>query len=183
MECTGGWPNAERGEHVYFGKPYAYIPLATVVRASDDRFNLNWDAINDASVTVATLDGETSSVIRNSRFPKSRRISLPSNAPPTDLLMNIETQKADVTFFDLFSAKQYIEKNPGKLKIVNYQKPVYLITLTPTLPQDDRFKQMIDLTIEQMLLSGEIESLLRKYEPSASMFLRVNDPYKTTLLP
>lgn len=177
-ECASGWPNAKRGQMAYFAKPLAYMPLVSVVRADDSRFDQDQTAINSPAITVATIDGETSSLVRESRFPQTRQASLPSNTAFSDLILNVTTGKADVTFLDFISARQFDANNPGKIKILNYNPPLYLITLTPTLPQDDRLKQMIDIAIDQLQNSGQVEAILKKYEDKGSLFLRVNTAYQ-----
>lgn len=178
MECTGGWPNAQRGKLAYYAKPYAFIPSVVIVRADDTRFDQNQDLINSPSITVATIDGEASSVVRTNRFPLTKNAGLPSNTPFSDLILSVVTHKADVTFLDPVGSQQYVENNPGKIKILNYPHPVYLIALTVTLPQDDRLKQTIDVAIDQMQNSGQTEALLRKYETKGPLFFRVDESYR-----
>ncbi len=179
MECSTGWPNAKRGQRAYFAKPFAFMPLVALVRADDTRFDQDLSLINAPSVSVATIDGETSSVIHDTKFPQAGQMSLPSNSPVSDIILNVVSHKADVTFLDIVAARQYEENNLDKVKILNPEHPISMIALGPTLPQDDRTKQMIDIAIDQLQNSGQIEALLKKYEDkNGSLFLRVNASYQ-----
>ncbi len=178
MECTGGWPNAKRGQLAFFSKPYAFMPSVAVARANDARFDKSLDAINAPTVTVATIDGEASAMIRDSRFPATKQASLPDIASPSDLILNVVTGKADVTFLDLVSVRQYDARYPGKIKILGLDHPVHLIALSATLPQDERLKQMIDTATDQLLNSGQIDNLLNAYEKGGRMFLRADQTFR-----
>jgi polar amino acid transport system substrate-binding protein len=178
MECSGGWPNAKRGQIVFYSKPYAYIPVVSLVRLDEHRFDADPAAINKPDVKVATMDGETTSVLHHLRFPLSQNVSLPQNSPFSDVIQNVAGGKADVTFTDALTASQYTIQNPGKLRVVNYSSPLYLIAISPSLSPDIRMKHMLDVATDQLLYTGVIDAILRKYETEPGIFLRVAPPYR-----
>ncbi|MDD5587400.1 MAG: hypothetical protein PHY92_10695, partial [Alphaproteobacteria bacterium] len=129
-------------------------------------------------VKVATMDGETTSMLRRLRFPLSQDVSLPQNSPFPAVILNIVTGKADVTFTDTLTASQFIKENPGKLRAVSYTSPLYLIAVSPSLPPDIRMKQMVDVATDQLLNTGMIDAILRKYETGPGIFLRAAPPFR-----
>lgn len=177
MECSEGWPNAKRGKVVFYGVPYAYIPLVLVHREGDDRFE-DKAALNDPAVKVATPDGETSSEVYKAQFPKATQVSLPQTTRPDEMILNVTTRKADVTMLDLLSVLDYMDKNPGQIAYKSYDPPLHIIAIAPTLPPDPRFKAMIDTATEQLVNNGTVENLLGKYEPYPGAFLRVAPIYR-----
>lgn len=174
-ECAQGWPNAIRGKYTYYSQPFAYVAQVAIVRADDTRFDGNMAALAAPGVRIATIDGESSQKSYQLKFATATEVSLPQNVPPTDLVLNVETNKADATLLDKLTAVQYVQANPGKVKIVEFDPPISLIELNFTLTQDDKLKQMIDVATRQFLYDGTIEALLQKYEPAPGTFLRVND--------
>ncbi|NTU77081.1 MAG: amino acid ABC transporter substrate-binding protein [Alphaproteobacteria bacterium] len=178
MECAGGWPNAKRGQVVFYGKPYAYIPYVALVRPDDRRFDNDPTAINNAQIKVATMDGETSSVLRRLRFPLTQDISIPQTAPISDLYLGVSFGKADITFTDALSASMYVNNNPGKLRIINHNPPLYLIAISPTFPPDERLKEMVDIATDQLLNTGVVDQILRKYDTKDAPLLRAAMPFR-----
>lgn len=178
MECASGWPSAKRGQYAFYPKPYAYIPMIAVVREDDHRFDDNPESLNDPAVRISTLDGDMASAVRSLRFPKSQDISLPQTAALTDEMMNVVTEKADVALMDVLVASKFAASNPGKVRLVRHKAPLFMIALSPTLPQDIRLKQMVDVANDQLLNTGKVEEILRAYETEPGQFLRVALPFR-----
>ncbi|MDD5586115.1 MAG: transporter substrate-binding domain-containing protein [Alphaproteobacteria bacterium] len=178
MECSGGWANAKRGQIVFYSRPYAYMPYVALVRPNDRRFDADPALINKPGVKVATMDGETTSILRHLRFPFTQDVSLPQNSPIADVIFNVVSGKADVTFTDTLTASEYLKENPGKLKAIRYNPPLYLIAVSPSLPPDIRMKQMVDVATDQLLNSGTIDAILKKYETGPGIFLRAALPFR-----
>lgn len=178
MECAGGWANAKRGQFVFYPQPYAYIPLVAIVRDKDTRFDLDPNSLNDPQVKIATIDGESGSVVGRLRFGASKDISMPQNSSYNDLILSVITGKADATLVDFFTAVQFREANAGSIKIIKHTPPLFMVAISPTLPPDIRLKQMVDVATYQLLNTGVVEQLLRKYETEPGQFLRVALPFR-----
>jgi hypothetical protein len=69
--------------------------------------------------------------------------------------------------------------NPGTIKPVLGGKPVRVIpNANFALPKGDmRLKTTLDTACQDLLLSGEVERILKKYEKYEGSFLRVATPY------
>ena len=179
MECTGGWPTATRGKFASYTKAFFYIPLVPFVRADDTRFDGDISKINDSGVKVSVVDGENSQIIRRQQFPASTEVSLPQTATSTEMLMNVATGKADVTFTDLLTGEKFAAGNQGKLKALNAAHPLKMIPQNMTIkPDESRFKDMIDTATEEMLLDGAVNRILKKYENGQALFMRPAVPYE-----
>jgi ABC-type amino acid transport substrate-binding protein len=176
---VGGWPMATRGKLTAYSRPYFYIGFVPVVRADDHRFDHDISLINSSKVTVATLDGETSQIVRRQRFPMSQELSIAQNDSPTTLLMNLISKKADVTFLDTVFVHEFSKKNPGMVRPIWVGQPLKLVPQSLTLSFDEpKLKMMMDTVIEEVLLDGTIDRILNTYDPNGELFYRVSPPYQ-----
>lgn len=178
VECSGGWPNGKRGKQLEYTNPIYYFPIVAVVRIDDHRFDTDLRAIDDPAVRVVTVDGETSEQIRNRRFPKSQAVSLPSLVPITDTMVQVETGKADVALRDIAGAMDYINANPGKLRILK-DRPVRTIPNNVSFAKGEyELQQMLNTATGELMNDGAIDSILDKYETTPGLFLRAAKPYQ-----
>jgi ABC-type amino acid transport substrate-binding protein len=177
---VGGWPTATRGKLTTYSKPFFYIGLVPVVRADDRRFDKDVDLINNPKVIVATLDGDNSQIVRRQHFPISQELSMAQNESPTTLLMNVISKKADVTFLDTVFVHEFSKKNPGMVRPVQTDRPLKLIPQSLSLSFDEpKLKMMMDTAIQELLLDGTIDRILKKYDPEEKFLYRVSLPYQS----
>lgn len=179
--CAGTWPSALRGKRLSFSDSVLYIPINAYVRADDRRFDRNMAAANAPAVKIAAMDGEMSSEIRNTDFPASTVVSIPQMAGSgTELLLQVETGKADMTFTDAVNGAEYMKGNPGKIRAVETDTPVRIMGNTIALKGDEvRLKLFFDTALEQLHNSGAVERILKTYDSAyPGALYRVNEPYK-----
>lgn len=75
MVCSPVWANSSRARLADFGTPIYYSAIGVCVRRGDTRFVDNLAAIDNPSIKIATIDGEMSSIIAASDFPKANVVS------------------------------------------------------------------------------------------------------------
>ncbi|MGE0252068.1 MAG: substrate-binding periplasmic protein [Dongiaceae bacterium] len=179
VECTGGWPNAQRGKFADYTNPVFYIVIAAFVRDGDTRFDNNLAALNDPAIRIAMIEGENSQDIWRADFPKAQAVGLPGTTSPIDMLMNVATQKADATFTDLVTGFQFIAQNPGKIRLVPTAKPLRYIANNFTIRQNEpNLKGMLNQVNEELLGSGTVDKILDKYEQWPGTFYRLAYPFR-----
>jgi len=179
--CAGTWPSALRGKRLIFSDSVLYIPINAYVRADDRRFDRNMAAANAPAVKIAAMDGEMSSEIRNTDFPASTVVSIPQMAGSgTELLLQVETGKADMTFTDSVNGVEYMKGNPGKIRAGETVTPVRIMGNTIALKGDEvRLKLFFDTALEQLHNSGAVERILKTYDSAyPGALYRVNESYK-----
>ena len=180
VECSGGWPNALRGKLATYTRPLFYFPLYAAVRTDDTRFDNNYAAINDAAVRVVTLEGETSALVRERRFPASQAVVLPGSTLPGEIMLNVVTNKADVTIQDLAALANFEKNHPDQLRRVA-GPPLRIIPNNLTVPLGDfRLQQMLNVAGDELSFDGAIDQILSKYETTPGTYLRVANPYSST---
>ncbi|MGE3769538.1 MAG: substrate-binding periplasmic protein [Bdellovibrionales bacterium] len=177
-ECGQGWPNGVRGKLTFYSKPFGFIPLVAVVREGDMRFDSGPEKLNSPDVTLATMDGETGFMVARNRLPDANQVMLTQNSNSLDMIMNVVTNKADATLVDALTAEGFMRENPGKVRMVQYKEPLHLIALNFTLPQDEKLRSMIDVATDELLQSGAVEAIFKKYETTPGVIWRVGETYK-----
>ena len=151
--------------------------LVPFVRADDERFQSIED-INKTGIKVSAVDGENAQTIRKIRFPATEEVSLPQTAGGTDMLMYVATNKADITFVDLYLGRDFIASNPDTLKPLFVEAPLQLFQQNLTLaPEAFRFREMLNVATDELIFTGVIDDILTKYEKYPGSFYRLADPY------
>lgn len=177
MICSPVWPISQRIPVADFTYPIYYGGAEAYVRANDHRFDENLNAINDPQIRIATTDGEVSDSIAQSDFPKAQRVSLPQLTDLSQLLLTVADGKADVTFLEPFVAFDFLKSHPGAIRGARPGKPVRLYPNTMMLRQEDQIlRRVIDNATIELLNTGFVDQVLRKYEPFPGAFYRNAKP-------
>jgi len=177
---SGVWINAARGKDADFTIPVYYDAVRAYTRPDDTRFDKDISVLNSPSYTISTMDGELGAAIASSDYPNAKKEELPQNSDFSQLILNVINKKADLVFLAVAPAREYLAKNPGTIRPVE-GKPVRVFPIALILPQGEyTLKQSLDYSITEMLTSGEIETILRKYENVQGSFIRTALPYLDT---
>ena len=178
--CSGVWQNSTRGKRVFFTTPLLFNPIYVWVRTAETRFK-SLDDLNSASVRIAVQDGAIDNVIAQTNFPAARRVAIPQLSQWTDNLLNLIDNKADVVFSEPSVITPFMEKNPGKVKELVTPQPIRVFGITVPIKMGEiNFKSMLDSAINEILLDGTMENILRKYDTVPGELLRVAPPYETS---
>jgi ABC-type amino acid transport substrate-binding protein len=171
--------NIPRAGRVDYTTPYIYVPSRAYVRKGDSRFDGNLDRLNDSNYTMAILDGEGSTTIAQRLYPKAKQSALPQNAQISEMLLAVSSKKADIAFVLPSVFQQFEKNNPGVLQEVKTKNPFYVFSVSFAVRAGEvKLKNMFDFMIKQMVVSGEMDRLVDKYEEVPNTFLRVQKPYR-----
>jgi len=174
---AGVWRNSTRGKVGDFSDPLFFNVINVYGRSDESRFS-SLSQLDDPAVKVATQDGAIDDIIAKSDFPKANRVSVPQLNPWSDVLLNITTRKADLTFAEPAVINLYEEKNPGTLKQLIAGKPVRVFANTYALKMDEpSFKAMINSALAEIAADGTLEKILARYEKHPGEFYRLAPPY------
>lgn len=159
-----------------------YVPVHIWIKQEDTRFDHKTNAdLNDPQFTISTLDGEQTSSMAKSYFPKAKTFSLPQTSNFSDLMLNVVTGKADFTFSEPTAVYQFMENNPNSLKLSDSLKPVTIVPTTGLIhPRERRLKIMLDNMLDELHIDGFVEDIITKYEPYPGAFYRIQKPYEVT---
>jgi ABC-type amino acid transport substrate-binding protein len=172
------WANPTRGRLTTLSRPVYYSGIGIYVRQSDRRFDKDWNTINSGEARIATIDGETGDLIARTQFPLAKRVSFPQLTDISQLFLEVSSDKADVFFAEPYFAYQYFKNNPRTVKNIAGEHPIRLLGNCYMFKKDEfQFKQMIDTALEDLLNSGYVEQLLKKYD-GGDTFYQVALPYR-----
>lgn len=179
LVCSGIWPNSSRAREASFSKPLYYSPIYAYARAGDSRFDNALQDADKADVTIAAIDGEMTSIIARDDFPAAKTVMLPQATDVSQLLLNIQTQKADLTFVEAAVAKRFMDRNPGTVRRVTTSEPVRIFPNAFLMPKDSfELQSTLNIAIDELHNTGFIDKVLDRYDPDGDLFLRVDRPYR-----
>lgn len=179
--CTGLWPNATRGKFVDFTDPVYFSPIRAYVRAGDARFDGNLAAINTQDVKIATIDGEMSSIIAKADFTTAKPHELPQTTDVAQLLLEVSTGKADVTFVEPAVAELFAASNPNKIQAVKNVDPVRVFPNVMMVAKGEaNLLSMLNTAMGEVANTGVVDKIVTKYETKPGVFLRRQRPYQQT---
>ena len=175
---AGVWRNSTRGKVGDFSEPLFYNVIKVYGRADENRFASLGD-INQQGVRISSVDGAIEDVIAKSDFPEAQQVSVSQLNPWSDVLLNITTNKADVTFAEPAAVNLFLDKNPGTLRDLLPAQPVRVFGNTYAFKLGEpAFKSMINAALEEIRNDGTLEKILNRYERFPGEYLRVANRYK-----
>lgn len=161
-----------------FTQPFMYAAYYLYARDGDTRFDGNYAKVNNKNVTYGSLDGDMNEIIGKEDFPEAKKFSMGQNAAMTDTLMAIKTKKADVSVLDPVAAINFIKSNPKSIHQVK-GGPVRVMPLTYSVPiGEDKLKSMLNITLQNMVETGKVDKLVKKYPDLDATLLRLPKPYQ-----
>lgn len=177
---AGIWRNATRSKVGDFSRPLIYNVIKVWGRADEKRFSDgDWSKLDSPQVRISTLDGAIEDVIAKSDYPKAARVSLPQLSPWSDVLLNITSRKADITFAEPAAVNLFLEKNPGTLKDLAPDKPVRVFANAYAFKLgEEKFKAMLNGALDEIIYDGTLDKIIAKYEHHPGEFYRVAKPYE-----
>lgn len=176
--CVGAWPNSARAREIYNTQPISYQPYYAYVRADDHRFDKDISLVNDSSVRLSVMDGDTSQAIAKNDFPKATVVGLIESVQPDEMLHNVATNKADVAFVDPIFFSIYEKTNPEKLRKLETGPLRVFGNVFFVAQGEDKLRLMLNTSITEQLSSDVIEGIIKRYEEVPGTFLRVATPYQ-----
>jgi len=176
--CTSFWQNPVEGKYLGFTTPLFYSAVGAYVRSDNNNLRKDLSNINDPKVRISASDGSISFFTAQQDYPKATTLSLPNMTDETQMLMEVNAGKADITFIETYLGEKFIKANPKSLKNLASDHPVRLFGNTFAIPIEDvKFKSMLDSALIPMIQGGVVDKIITKYEEVPNGMLRVAKPY------
>lgn len=179
VACIGFWRLPAEAKSLTYTLPFAYSPMYAYVREGDTRFDGSYDSINHEDVKIISADGQMSSIVATTQFPKAKLIELPNMTSSSQQFEELVSGKADVFLEEASVALAYMDRNPGKVKRINVTDPlrVYQNTIAMNMGEGN-LKTMLDSALLDLIENGEIDRIIAKYDNSHQMFLKIAKGYQ-----
>ncbi len=166
--CSAIWRNSARAQSADFSSPFFFNGIGGFVRSNDPRFsplgshNQHYAEINSKSVTVATMDGEITSLIADQDFPKAKRLASPQSSALSQMLLNVADGKADITFVEPLVAANFLKTHPGSLRNLFEKDPVRVYPVTFMVAKGNyALKGFLDAMIGEEVDGGIVDRLIK----------------------
>lgn len=171
------WATNERKANADFTKPVYFSPIAIYVRADDNRFDQDTSKLNDPSIKVAAIEGEMGASIAKTDFPKAQLQLFPNNVDIAQMFLEVQSNRKDVTFAEPLIAYDYMQKNPGKLKIISENSPIRNFPNSYMYKKgEQKIGDFLNAEIDKLLKDGTIDKIIDKYSPFQGAVIKVGDP-------
>ena len=163
--CAGMWQSGVKGKHMLFSTPLHYQTVEALIQANDTRFEGKpMSSMNNEMLRIAVVDNDNSYFIATGDFPKAERVSLGQMGTDSDLMLNVATGKADITFTLPGLYHVFQKTNPGKLKRAYPNQPLRVFGNTLAVNgTEHELKQLLDTAAYEALNSGSINKILTKW--------------------
>ncbi len=177
--CSGIWPTSGLAKLLDFTTPISFNGVFAVVRGDDSRFDGDLSRLNDPSVKIASMEGAIGSVIAATRFPKAALDETPALSGASAPFVELMSHKADVTFVDLLILKEFLKNNSGAIKLIEKVPAVNVWGNALAFGKNqDPLVNAVNTVTQEMLYSGEIAEILKKYGSAADGLYPVAPPYQ-----
>lgn len=178
MLCAPISANPARARASDFTNPILYAPYYLYARDGDKRFENNYAKANSKDVIYASLDGDMNEIIGKEDFPLAAKFSIGQNSAMTDVLMAIQSKKADIATLDTVAAQNFIKANPKTIHQVK-GSPVRIMPFTYSIPiGEEKLKSMLNITFQTLVDTGAIDKMVKKYPELDATLLRTTKPYE-----
>lgn len=175
--CGGLWPLSDTAPYMAYTNSVFYTGYYLYVRAEDDRFDQGVKSLHSNHVRFATIDGETSSLVRDEAFPETENHSLPNTTDISELLMEVTSKKADVTAVEPVVADLFSKTHPNSIRPLDLRHPVKVFaTVWSVNASEQKLVNWLNNGVDQMLLNGTVSRIVEKYH--AGSFLPATSPYQ-----
>lgn len=175
---AGIWPTSSRGLRADFTVPLYYSSVRAYTDASNNSFDGMLNNINQSNITIATIDGEMTSIIADMDYPNAKKHALAQMTDVSQVLLEVASKKANVTFVERAIAEEYISKNPNKIKEVQNVGPVRVFPNVMVIKKGEiELQSTMNTAITELINNGFVDKVITKYEKYPNSFERVALPY------
>lgn len=181
MIVTGIWPTSQRGKFADFANPLFYSLVKAYVKNGNTKFDNNISLVNNENVIISTIDGEMTSIIANLDFPKAKTLEVTQLSGVSQTLLEVQTNKADITFVEPAIALEFLDKNPNSIQEVKGIEPLRIFPNAMMLPKGStEFRTTLNIAIDELINNGFIDNVIAKYEKFPNSYSKVLKPYNQT---
>jgi len=177
--CNAAWATTVRAPQILVSVPAFFTAVNAYARRDDHRFDDNLNIANAPDFKIVTIDGSTSDAIARESFPKAKSVPLPELSDFSQLLLEVSTRKADITFSEAAQFNAFDQKNPNILRNITPDRPVRLIQNTFFVDRHEhQLIAMLNLALQNLIYDGFVDRVLDRYENGANVWKRIALPYR-----
>jgi ABC-type amino acid transport substrate-binding protein len=171
MSCTPQWPELPMGKALLFTDSLFYAGIYPL-RANDPRLAKikTRNDLNTPDFTFIAQEGNMTYNLTQQNFPKAKLYSLPPNADGGEYYQAILTGKADILVSDRNGVYQFNKMNNNAFTTILMNDPVKLQSFPLVVSGGETdLLNFLNFAIREMDYSGDIDRILRKWEPEPGL--------------
>ena len=163
---------------VDFSDPLFYAPVYAYGRVGESRFKTLQD-LNAEGVTFVGLDGDLSADLVRRNYPKAKLTTLPVGTDPGQMMMNVQTSKADAVIIDPGSVITFNANNELDLSIIAPGTPVAMYPIGFSMAKDDgKLLTVMNGVVAALLNTNSMEPFVEKWFPESGTIYLPRRPYE-----
>lgn len=179
LVVTGIWPTSQRGKQADFVEPLFYSVVKAYTYEGNNKFDNNIGAINSENVKISTIDGEMTQIIANMDFPKAKQVPVTQMTGVSQVLLELKSKKADLTFVEPTIAMEFLDKNPNSIKEVIGLKPLRVFPNCMMIAKNQEdFKSTLNIAMQELINNGFVDKVIAQYEKYPNSYYRAQLPYR-----
>jgi ABC-type amino acid transport substrate-binding protein len=168
MVCTPMWPELTHARVVAFTHSLFFSGLSPAVRADDPRFTSasKREQLNSPDYTMLTQEGNSTDAVARAAFPNATFYTLSAEAGTANYYQDLLNKKADAVLTDRNGLREFNKANAGEVvRLLEPDNPIKLQSFPLVVNRGEtELRDFINLAIEEMTHTGEIDRILRKHE-------------------
>ncbi len=159
--CGDGPWNINASKYVDYTDAIDYLPVYIYVRGNESRIQNKKD-LNNEQYSIVAMDGDLSEELARVLFPKAKLNSLSNISDPSQLLVNVQYNKADAVIVDALLASAFLRNNPGVIRQLS-EKPLGAYPGGFSVRKGEtELTNMLNMAIEMAVNLGIYEDLAQK---------------------
>lgn len=174
MLCTTIVGNGPRARVMDLSRTVLKQPMYVWLHKDDPRRgskDVAW--LNAPQTTFSTVDGSGFTTIIANYFPKARMVELPELSALGDMMTELKSKKVDAILMVPYPASRFIEKNDGAIIRYTNVPTTYAPNKFAWARGDYKMARMINIALDELIYTGEMNAILDKYDPRGFNFTRV----------
>jgi len=169
--------NMPRAGTIDYTTQYIYVPVYGYTQAGRTADFPDISKIDLKQTKIIGMDGEGATTIARQRLPNATFSILPEVSSIPEMLTALVSHKGDIAFVMPTVFANFDRNNPDKLqKIPGAPFHVFPVSFA-IAPNEPALKDSLDIIIQNLKASGELDSVIDNYDPDKLLF-RVAKPYE-----
>jgi hypothetical protein len=106
---------------------------------------------------------------------------MPQLTDISQLFLQVTGNHADLLFAEPYYGYEYLRNNPGTVRNIAVAQPIRVFGNCYMFHRGEwQLKHMLDVAIQDLLNSGFVDEVIRRYEPAPGTFYRVAKPFRAS---
>ncbi len=172
---SGVFRTIPRAKEVTFTNPVLYVGISAIARKDDTRFKSLSDLAR-SGLTIAVTNGEVGHEYAK-RFLPDAKLTVLTTDDISRPMLEVSAGRADVALGDSMTAYRFARAH-SEVQDVFARSPFYVYGTTFMVRRDDpEWLDFLNISIEQMELSGVTDRLEAKYKEGATAWISKTKPW------